>query len=144
MTSQRFWREFAVNFLKKTEHLFFWTKKVARKCKMSKCSSSGQKKNRVHLLFWSRFFFMNLRLPWCKCDRSFRSTPTWRNVVTGYPVTMPILQSLEQTNTRSDPSTGFLVRINGVLSALRILRIPINMCTRVYVHIYRYTRYYSC
>ena len=74
-----------VNF-KKTEHLFFWTKQVARKCKMSKCSSSGQKRwcsspflsERSFLFFFHKFKWASMmQMP----SIYFRSTPTWRNVV---------------------------------------------------------------
>lgn len=73
MTTQRFWREFALLLFSKKNgtSLFLDKKSGERECKMSTCSSSGQKKNRVHLLFFlnDRAFFSWILsgLPWCKC-----------------------------------------------------------------------------
>ena len=50
-----------VNFKKKRNISLFWTwQEVARKCKMSKCSSSGQKKMVfISFSFWTIAFFFH-------------------------------------------------------------------------------------
>lgn len=92
MTTQRFWREFAlILFLRKKRNIsFFWTKKVAREsAKWANVRLLGKKKMVfISFSFWTvAFFFINFKWASMMQMRSiyFRSTPTWRNVVTGYP-----------------------------------------------------------